>query len=279
MNTILVADCGINHNGDLEIAKKLIDIAKDGGCQYVKFQKRTIDEVYTKEELDAPRESPWGKTFRAQKEGLEFSKEAYIEIDRYCKEKGIGWFASPWDEKSVDFLMEFDVPFIKVAAACVTHIALLKKIRATGKPVILSVGMCSFDELHAALDILGDNCEYLLSCTSTYPTKVEDMNMNKIVALKNMYEDQYRIGFSNHSAGILFITMAGVMGAEMIEYHITLDRSMYGSDQAASIESPGVMKIKDYIQDIERSRGDGLIKCLDAELPIRKKLTKKWASQ
>jgi len=278
MDTILVADCGINHNGDVEIAKKLIDIAKAGGCQYVKFQKRTIDAVYTKDELDAPRESPWGKTFRAQKEGLELSKEAYVEIDQYCKQQGIGWFASPWDEASVDFLMEFDVPFMKVAAACITNIPLLRKIKSTGKPVILSAGMCSLDELNIALDILGENCQYILSCTSTYPTKVEDMNMKKIKNLQYMFGSVKKIGFSNHSSGILFIAMAGILGAKMIEFHITLDRSMYGSDQAASIEQPGVMKIRDYIQDVEKSWGDGEIECLPAELPVRKKLTKNWAT-
>ena len=203
MNTILVADCGINHNGDVAVAKKLIDIAKTGGCRYVKFQKRTVEDVYTTEELSAHRDSPWGTTFKDQKEGLELSKEEYTEVDRYCKEQGMEWFASPWDVNSVDFLMGFNVPFMKVAAACVTNIPLLQKIRKTEKPIIISAGMCSLAELKTALDTLGPKCEYILACTSTYPSKVEDMNMSKIKTLLAEFGPNYKIGFSNHSPGIL----------------------------------------------------------------------------
>ncbi len=276
---ILVAEIGINHNGDINIAKKLIDAAILGGCEFVKFQKRTIEKVYTKEELDKDRESPFGTTNRQQKEGLEFGKEEYDEIDRYCKEKGIGWFASPWDVDSVDFLMQYDCPFIKVASAMNSNIELLEKIKETGKKVIISTGMTFKEELDKVLELFGDQVKYILSCTSTYPTKIEDMNMMRIITLLAGYgcdatDKPYKIGFSNHSSGIGFITMAYVLGAEMAEYHITLDRTTYGSDQASSIELPGIMKIKDIVDSYEKSWGDGEIKCLDNEKPIKDKLRK-----
>ncbi len=270
MKTKLVAEIGINHNGDLNIAKQLIDVAKLGGCQYVKFQKRTVEDVYTKEELDKYRESPWGTTNREQKNGLEFTKEDYDEIDRYCKEKGIQWFASPWDVKSVDFLAQYDMPFIKVASAMLTNEPMLKAIKNTDIPVIIATGMSSEFEVDRAAKFFGSQMAYILSCTSTYPTKPEDMNMNRIKTLRNRYAD--KVGFSNHSSGISFILMSYVLGAEMIEYHITLDRSMYGSDQSASIEPTGVLKIKDYIETYEKSWGDGKIECLENEKPIRDKL-------
>ncbi len=268
----LVAEIGINHNGDINIVKQLIDVSKLGNAQYVKFQKRDIDLVYTKEELDKPRESPWGTTNRQQKMGLELNYEQYKEIDIYCKEKGIQWYASPWDVNSVDFLMKFDTPFIKIASAMNTNISLLEKIKSTGKDVIVSTGMTSEKEFENIMGIFKDQIKYVLSCTSTYPTKTEDMNMNRIKTLKGNYN--YKIGFSNHSAGIIHIIQAAVMRAEMIEYHITLDRSMYGSDQASSIEVPGILKIKQYIESIEKSWGNGRIECLPNEEIIRSKLRK-----
>lgn len=271
---VLVAECGINHNGDIELAKKLIDIAVAGGCQFVKFQKRTIDAVYTPEELAAQRESPWGTTFRQQKEGLEFDKAEYALIDAYCKEKGIAWFASPWDVESVDFLEPFNCPFYKVASASLGNFPLLRRLAETKRPLIVSTGMCSHAELDAALDVLGSEVQWLLACTSTYPTKAEDMNMNKIGALRAVYGDKFKIGFSNHSSGIMYVIMAAALGAEMIEFHITIDRSIYGSDQAASIEQPGVMKIKDWLTDMSKSWGKGQIECLEAEKGVRKKLWK-----
>lgn len=273
MDTILVAECGINHNGEVGNAKKMIDVAKAGGCKYVKFQKRTIDDVYTPEELASFRESPWGKTFREQKEGLELSLDEYKQIDDYCKEQEIGWFGSPWDVKSVDFLMNFGCPYIKVASACLGNIPLLRRIKETNVPIIVSTGMCSKDELDKALDALAYNVKYLLACVSTYPAKPENMNMKKIETLRNEYPG-CNIGFSNHSPGILFVAMAAVMGASMIEFHVTLDRSMYGSDQASSIELPGVMKIKDYVSDIEKAWGSGKIECADCEAGVKKKLWK-----
>lgn len=271
MKTKLVAEIGINHNGDIELAKKLIDAAVLGGCSYVKFQKRTIDAVYTKEELDKYRESPFGLTNREQKEGLEFNKEEYDVIDQYCKEKGIKWFGSPWDVKSVDFLMKYNPEYIKLASASLSDTTIINKINEYNVKVIVATGMGTKDELDKCLDILGSKISWILSCTSTYPTLASDMNMNKIKTLQKMYGD-YNIGFSNHSAGTLFITMAAILGCGMIEYHITLDRAMYGSDQAASIEVPGLMKIKDYIESIEKSWGSGEIQCLDNEKPIKDKL-------
>jgi N-acetylneuraminate synthase len=272
MKTKLIAEIGINHNGDLDVAKKLIDISSAAGCDFVKFQKRTVDLVYTKEELDKPRQSPWGTTNRQQKMGLEFSEQDYNEIDRYCKDKKIGWMASPWDPISVKFLGSYDCPYIKVASAMMTNLPVLEEIRDTGKPVILSTGMISEDELNTALDVIGKSTEYILACTSTYPSKVSDMNMRSIKTLQEKYGNSYKIGFSNHSPGLTFIYMAATLGAEMIEFHVTLDRSMYGSDQAASIEFPGIFRLVSNIKDIENSWGTGKIECLESEKPIREKL-------
>ena len=278
MNTVFVAEIGINHNGDLKIAKQLIDIAVLGGCQYVKFQKRTIEDVYSKEELDKYRESPWGTTNREQKLGLEFGKKEYDELDLYCKQKEIEWFASPWDMKSVDFLLQYKPKYIKIASAMVTNIPLLKTIdeaiKNTNTKLIVGCGMTTKEELDNYLSILGKSTEYILSCTSSYPTPVKDMNMNRIITLKKQYGDKYKIGFSNHSAGIQFAYTSVVMGAEMLEVHVTLDRAMYGSDQAASIEPRGVLQIGQYIKDFENSRGDGKLGCQKSELPIKEKLRK-----
>jgi N-acetylneuraminate synthase len=229
--------------------------------------------VYTKEELDKYRESPWGTTNREQKMGLEFSKEEYREIDKYCREKGIGWFASPWDVKSVDFLKEFDVPYIKIASASITDEALLDAVNKTGIPVILSTGMSTKKEIDLALSKL-DKVEYILSCVSTYPTQPKDVNMEKLLTIQGEYGDKYKIGYSNHSPGIVFMVVATALGAEMLEYHITLDRSMYGSDQAASIETSGVLKMGKYISAIDEGWGSGEISCSGAEEQVKEKLRK-----
>jgi len=272
--TKITAEIGINHNGDIDIAKQLIDVAKDAGCDFVKFQKRTIEHVYTKEELDKPRESPWGTTNREQKEGLEFNEEQYDEIDSYCKEKEIGWYASPWDYNSVYFLSKYrDIPFIKVASASLTDIKLIEVVKQLDKPIILSTGMSTKAELDNAVSILGDQVEYILACTSTYPTKNEEMNLNFIKTLKEQYP-QYKIGFSNHNAGIFFMCCSVAMGAEMIEFHITLDRAMYGSDQAASIEPTGVRKTVDYVRGLEVAMGTGEWTVYPSEEEIKKKLRK-----
>lgn len=271
---LLVAEIGINHNGDLSLAKKLIDVASFSGCDFVKFQKRTVDLVYSKEELDKYRESPWGTTNREQKYGLEFGEGAYDEIDRYCRGKGVGWFASPWDLKSIDFLERYEPPFYKVASASLTDIDLLKKIRSTGRKIILSTGMSTKEELDKALMLLGANVEYILACTSTYPTKNEEMNIRFINTLQAQYPE-YKIGFSNHSPGIFFAATSAALGAEMIEFHITLDRSMYGSDQAASIEPAGVTKLSKYVRALEVAMGTGEWIVYESEELIKEKLRKK----
>ncbi len=234
---IVVAEIGINHNGSLEVAKSLIALAVNFGCNYVKFQKRTVELVYPRELLDSRRVSRWGTTQREQKEGLEFGKKDYDKIDEYCRELGIGWFASPWDCMSVEFLMQYDLPYIKVASVGITDDALLESIKMTGKPIIMSTGMSSKEQVDRALDYLGNQVEYLLLCTSSYPTPDEDMNMKGLWTLKELYGDRCKIGFSNHSAKVIYTVQAYVMGAEMLEFHITLDRNMEGSDQAASVYS------------------------------------------
>ncbi len=271
---IIVHELGINCNGSLEIAKKLIDNAIETGADFVKFQKRTIDLVYSKEELDKSRESPWGTTTRQQKEGLEFNKEQYQEIDNYCKSKGISWFASPWDTESLKFLVDFDIPYIKIPSALNTNLNLLNSIKETKIPVIISTGMTSKEELDSVISILEDQIKFILSCTSTYPSKDEEMNLKRILTLKEIYGDRFRIGFSNHHPGITYIIASAALGAEMIEFHTTLDRSMYGSDQAASIEKTGCRAIQSHINSIVNGWGDGKIGCIDSEVPIMKKLRK-----
>jgi len=240
MNPFVIAEVGINHNGDLTIAKQLIDMAIDCGCDAVKFQKRTIDIVYEKEMLDSPRESPWGTTQREQKEGIEFGKEEFDEIDRYCKEKGISWFASAWDVKSQKFLRQYDCEYNKVASAMLTHIPLLEAIAEEGKHTFISIGMSDYDQIDTALAIFqAKDCPYtILSCVSTYPCADEDCNVALIPVLKEKYN--CRIGYSGHEVGYLPSVLAVAMGAEVIERHITLDRAMYGSDQAASLEKRGL---------------------------------------
>lgn len=271
MNTIIVAEIGINHNGDLKLTKQLIDVAASAGCQYVKFQKRCIELVYTREELSTPRESPWGKTNGDQKRGLEFNMMEYREIDAYCKDKGIGWFASPWDVVSIDDMARFDPPFLKVPSALITNMDYLDKINATKIPVILSTGMSTFAQVDDAMTFLGTQVEYILHCTSTYPSRADEQDLKVIGWLKETYPN-YKIGFSNHSPGLTFMLAAVALGAEMIELHITRDRSMYGSDQSASIEPEGLHKLTKHIRSLEEAMGDGIKKVHDREYPIMSKL-------
>jgi len=270
---MLVAEVGINHNGDINLAKKLIDVASFSGCDFVKFQKRTVDLVYSQEELDKYRESPWGTTNREQKYGLELGRGAYDEIDRYCRGKGIGWFASPWDIKSVEFLERYEPPFYKVASASLTDLELLRCIGETKSKVILSTGMSTKVELDRALDIIGDKVEYILACTSTYPTLDEEMNLRFINTLQSQYPE-YKIGFSNHSPGVQYTIIAAALGAKMLEFHITLNRAMYGSDQAASIEPEGVLKISKHVRNLEKAMGNGKWTVFESEEKIKQKLRK-----
>ena len=273
MKTKLVAEIGINHNGDLDIAKQLIDVAHAAGCDYVKFQKRHIPLVYTPEELATPRESPWGMTTMEQKKGLEFEVWEYQKISDYCKQKGIGWFSSAWDINSVALMGQYDTAYQKIPSALITNMAILEATKAINKPVIISTGMSTHAEILTCLDYLGHQIEYVLHCTSTYPSKPEEQNMNCIPAMKKaFYVEKFKIGFSNHSPGLTFMSIAVALGAEMIEFHITLDRAMYGSDQSSSIEPEGVFHLVKNIRAIEEAMGDGIKRILPSEIPILRKL-------
>jgi N-acetylneuraminate synthase len=268
----VIAEIGINHNGSLSNAKKLIKQAYDSKCQSVKFQKRDIESVYTKEELDQYRESPWGTTNRQQKEGLEFSIEEYKELYSYTKELGMDFIVSCWDRKSVKLVEDnLNVDYHKVASALVTDEEFLKDLADTGKPIILSTGMSTEEQIDRSVEILSENLEYILACTSTYPTVVEELNLRYIQTLKEKYP-QFKIGFSNHYSGFEASFGAVALGAECIEFHITSDRTAYGSDQAASIEHSSVLV--DGIFVMQKMMGDGIKKVYDSELPIMKKLRK-----
>jgi N-acetylneuraminate synthase len=267
----IIAEIGINSNGSVDLTKELIDKAAKSGCHSVKLQKRTIDLVYSKEELDSLRDSPWGTTNRQQKEGLEFTIEQHKEFESYANSKGLDYFVSCWDEESVDLVEKnLNVKYHKIPSALLTSRSFLEKINSTGKKVIVSTGMTSQEEIDMAISIL-DNVEYILACTSTYPTKDDEVNLNYISTLKTKYP-QIKIGFSNHSSGLTACYGAAALGAECIEFHITKDRTMYGSDQAASIENSddlvsGSLRISEFL-------GDGVKKVYDSELPIIKKLRK-----
>lgn len=277
----LVAEIGINHNGSIDLAKKLIDVAVDTGCHYVKFQKRDIDLVYSKDELDLPRESPWGNTNRDQKRGLEFGLKEYGEIERHCRIRGIDWFVSCWDTNSVDFIEKnFSVSYHKVASALLTDRIFLEKLRSTNKKIILSTGMSSNEQINEACKLLAPYLDTVLHCTSTYPTKPEEMNISGLKALKDLLRDNEKtenvsLGFSNHYSGLLWVPLAIAYGAEMLEFHITLDRTMYGSDQSASLEPEGVRKLVEMVTVSQQMIGDGIKKVYDSELPIIKKLRKR----
>lgn len=270
--TFIVAEIGINHNGDINTAKKLIDMAVFVGCDAVKFQKRTIELVYTPEELVRPRENPFGSTNGDLKKGLEFSEEEYKEIDRYCKERGIIWFASPWDIKSVDFLEKFDVPCYKIASSSLIDDELLKKIKSKGKPIILSTGMSTIEQIRYAVEVLGEENLVLLHCTSTYPSKSEELNLNVISWLKKTFNCP--IGYSGHETGVVQSVIAVLCGACVVERHITIDRAMWGSDQAASLEPNGLNRMVRNIRLIPICLGDGKKIVYESEKPILEKLRK-----
>ena len=268
----VIAEIGINHNGDINLVKKLIDMAVGAGCDAVKFQKRTIELVYTPEELARPRENPFGPTNGDLKRGLEFGEKEYKEIDRYCKEKGIIWYASPWDVKSVDFLEKFDIPCYKIASACLTDNELLKYARSKGKPIILSTGMSTIEQIKHAVGILGEDDLVLLHCTSTYPSKDEELNLKVIPWLKENFNCP--IGYSGHEVGVYSSVVAVVLGACAVERHITLDRAMWGSDQAASLEPNGLNRLVRDIRLVPVWLGDGKKRVFESEIPILQKLRK-----
>ncbi|HUB03408.1 MAG TPA: N-acetylneuraminate synthase family protein [Terriglobales bacterium] len=272
----IVAEIGINHNGDIDLAKKLINVASGAGCDAVKFQKRTIDVVYTPEELSKPRENPFGPTNGDLKYGLEFEREEYEEIDRYCREVKIDWFASCWDEASVDFIAKFNVPCFKIASASITDDHLLRHTRAIGKPIILSTGMSTLEQVDRAVEILGKKDLVILHACSTYPAYYEELNLKVIDVLRDRYG--VPVGYSGHETGLPSSVAAAVMGASIVERHITLDRSMWGSDHAASLEPNGITRLVRDIRLIEKSMGDGVKRVLEREQPIIKKLRRVGAS-
>ena len=273
MSLFLIAEIGINHNGDLGIAKQLIDAAVDAGFDAVKFQKRTIDIVYTKEFLDGPRESQWGTTQRDQKEGLEFTSEDYAEIDRYCKSKNIQWTASAWDIDAQLFLQKFNCTFNKVASPMLGHIPLLKLIASEKKKTYISTGMSTIEEIDAVIEIFKSaNCPFeLMHCNSTYPMNEEDANLLCIPMLIERYG--VKVGYSGHESSLLKVCAAAVtLGATSIERHVTLDRAMYGSDQAASIEANSLRNFAASVRAIPAILGTGIKTLTEKEVSARNKL-------
>ena len=269
----ITAEIGINHNGDLDIAKRLIDIASNAGCNAVKFQKRTIDKVYSKEILDSPRDSPWGTTTREQKIGLEFEKKEYDEINKYCAEKNIEWYASSWDIDSQMFLRQYDLKHNKIASAMLTHKKLLDVVAEEKKHTFISTGMSTIDEIRTAVDIFKKyDCPFELQhSNSSYPMKIEEANLRCIETLRNEFSCD--VGYSGHETlGYLISVCAGILGATSIERHISLDRTMYGSDQAASLEPKGLERLVRDVRNIETVLGDGKKRIWESELPAMKKL-------
>jgi len=272
MRTFVIAEIGINHNGDMNLAKELIMAAKRADCDAVKFQKRTLEKVYTKEYLDSPRESPWGATQRDQKMGLEFGLEQYKEIDTFCKEVGIEWFASAWDIESQIFLRQFDLKYNKVASAMNADDDFLTEVANEKKYTFISTGMSTYEEIDNIVDIFKKcGCEFeLMHCSSLYPMPKSEANLRMIETLRNRYS--CKVGYSGHETGRIVSLSAAVLGATSIERHITMDRAMYGSDQAASLEASDFGRLVTDIRTLEIIMGDGEKKMSDAELEVRKKL-------
>ena len=266
----IVAEIGINHNGDVELAKTLIDMADAAGCNAVKFQKRTIDVVYTPEELAKLRENPFGATNGDLKRGLEFGPEEYAEIDRFCRQTGIAWFASCWDEGAVDFIEQFKPPCYKIASASLTDDELLRHHRAKGRPIILSTGMSTLDEIDHAVEVLGTDDLVLLHATSTYPSQYDELNLKAIPELRKRYG--VLTGYSGHETGIPSSSAAVALGACVVERHVTMERSMWGSDQAASLGPSGITRLVRDIRLVEMAMGDGEKRVFESEKPIIQKL-------
>jgi N-acetylneuraminate synthase len=272
MSIIIIGEIGINHNGDMSICKQLIDVAKEAGADCVKFQKRDINQVYTQEFLDSPRESKWGTTQREQKLGLEFSADEYQEIEDYCKEKELEWFASAWDINSQKFLRQFNPKYNKVASAMIVHTELLKEIASEGKHTFISTGMTTYDDIQTAVDIFRKaNCSFeLMHTISTYPMKIEDANLNLIKTLREKFD--CNVGYSGHEVGLAVSYAAAALNITSLERHITIDRSMYGSDQSASVEPSGFRQLVGAVRKIELAMGDGIKKIIEAEVPIAENL-------
>ena len=266
----ILAEIGINHNGELAQAKRLINVAVLAGCEGVKFQKRTVDVVYTREELAKPRESPYGTTNGDLKRALEFGQEQFEQIDEYCRAEPIAWTASCWDEASVDFIDQFDPPFYKIASASLTDDGLLRHTRAKGKPIVLSTGMSTIEQVDHAVEVLGKDDLVILHACSAYPSQYPDLNLRVIPALRARYG--VPVGYSGHETGIASSVAAVALGACFVERHITTDRSLWGSDQAASLEPNGITRVVRDIRLVESSMGDGMKRVADAEIPVMQKL-------
>ncbi len=268
----ITAEIGINHNGDLKLAKRLISAAAASGCDAVKFQKRTIEVVYSPEELAQPRESPLGTTNGDLKRGLEFGKDEYAEIDRFCRSLDMMWFASCWDEGSVDFIEQFAPPCYKIASACLTNDNLLRYHKSLGRPIILSTGMSTMEQIDHAVEILGHENLFLMHCMSTYPAKIEELNLKVIPRLIERYD--IPVGYSGHEVGLYTTLAAVVLRACSVERHITLDRAMWGSDQSASVEPHGIARLVKDIRAVETAMGDGVKRIYESEIPVMHKLRK-----
>jgi N-acetylneuraminate synthase len=272
----IVAEIGINHNGDLDSAKRLISVAVAAGCNAVKFQKRTVKVVYSAEELARPRESPYGTTNGELKNGLEFSREEYQDLDAYCKAVKMPWFASCWDEASVDFIAQFDAPCFKIASASLTDDKLLRHTRTAGRPLIVSTGMSTIEEIDHAVEVLGRDDLVLLHACSTYPAYYNELNLAAIHTLKERYG--VPVGYSGHETGLASTVAAVAIGACCVERHITLDRAMWGTDQAASLEPSGITRLVRDIRLVEQAMGDGVKRVVEREYPIIKKLRRVGAA-
>jgi N-acetylneuraminate synthase len=268
----VIAEIGINHNGSLENAMRMIDGAVFCGCDAVKFQKRTPELCVPREQWHVERDTPWGRmTYIDYRHKVEFGVDEYAEIDRYCQARGITWFASCWDESSVDMIETFNPPLYKAASASLTDHALLRKMKATGKPLIISTGMSTEDEIDAAIAAIGADNLLIAHSTSTYPCPVQELNLRMIWTLKERYR-QVPSGYSGHEVGLAPTWAAVAMGASFVERHITLDRAMWGSDQAASVEIMGLHRMVRNLRDVERALGDGVKRVYDSELGARRKL-------
>lgn len=268
----IIAEIGINHNGDLNIAKKLIDAAVHAGADAVKFQKRTPDLCTPPEQQKQMRETPWGYiTYLDYRYRVEFDEAAYHEIDRYCNEKRIAWLASVWDQPSVDFIEQFDTPAYKIPSASLTDLGLLRHARKTGRPIILSTGMSTMDEIRRGVDAVGADNLAIMHCTSTYPCEPEELNLHMIATLRREFPNN-PIGYSGHEVGLVPSAVAVALGACLVERHLTLDRAMWGSDQAASVEPGGFERLVKYIRVTEASLGDGVKRVYESELVSLKKM-------
>ncbi len=277
-SVFIIAEIGINHNGSLDIARKLIDGAVLSGCDAVKFQKRTPELCVPKDQWHLERDTPWGRmTYIDYRHKVEFNEKEYADIDRHCKERGILWFASCWDEPSVDFMEKFDPPCYKAASASLTDLELLRKKKATGRPLIISTGMSTMEEIEAAVNAVGTENLLIAHATSTYPCPLQELNLRVIHTLKAKYP-MCPIGYSGHETGLAPTWAAVALGATFVERHITLDRAMWGTDQAASVEIGGMMRLVSNIRDIEKSMGDGVKRLYDSELAPRKKLRRVQSS-